>query len=634
MPVVTRTVVLLPAVMASSSEVTCPICSRHVPEELINQHLDANCRDTILAPSTPKKTLRISSARPVAPIFRASGSAKPDLFTSQRTQNATTNKSSPKRKIAGDFPQLAHAATSVKRTKHTIASRLQAASPLAERLRPNTLDDFVGQVHLTGPNSLLSTLVEKGATGSIILWGPPGCGKTTLARLIAKRTNAIFRELSATIVGINDVRPIFDEAKNALQLTGSRTIIFLDEIHRFTRSQQDIFLPFLERGYVQLIGATTENPSYKLNGALLSRCRVFSLERLTDEDITEIIKRAIVRVTSSDRDTECIPVTSTSSPTALVIEGASTPATPPPSSPVGPPSSQTNATLEPSTSSLAPLQPLSPTYPHITHRIVSSMASLSAGDARTALSLLEHVLLAPTDTAESALLDLMKRSVATSYDGTGDARCILISALHKSMRGNQGGAALYWLARMLESDQDPMYVARRLVVFASEDVGIADPHALPLAMAALQACQVIGMPECRINLAHVVTYLSEAPKSTRAFEGYNRARELAQQDMTRSVPMPMRNAPNGTMKELGYGEGYMYQPSFAHPVTNEYLPSEVRGEAILRKVGDLTGKKWDNDTLKQWEEIENGGKVWAGRSSLAPNGEVIDFKSSQIPPHA
>jgi len=245
------------------------------------------------------------------------------------------------------------------------------------------------------------------------------------------------------------------------------------------------------------------------------------------------------------------------------------------------------------------------------------MASLAAGDARTALSLLEHVLLAPNETPESALLDSMKRSVATSYDRTGDARYNLISALHKSIRGGQGGAALYWLARMLEADEDPMYIARRLVVCASEDIGMADPHALPLAMAALQACQVIGMPECRINLAHVVTYLSEAPKSTRALKGYDRAKELALQDMTLPVPISMRNAPTRLMKELGYGEEYKYQPQFAHPVTNTYLPPQIHGKDILREEGDLTRKKWDEESLRQWEEIENGGQAWTGRS-IAP----------------
>ncbi|KAH9982140.1 P-loop containing nucleoside triphosphate hydrolase protein [Lactifluus volemus] len=432
-------------------------------------------------------------------------------------------------------------------------SRLQAASPLAERLRPNDLDEFVGQTHLTGPNSFLSTLAEKGAIGSLILWGPPGCGKTTLARLIAKRTDANFRELSATI------------AKNTLQLTGSRTIIFLDEIHRFTRSQQDIFLPFLERGYVQLIGATTENPSFKLNGALLSRCRVFVLEQLTDEQIVEIIKKAIARLTSSDE----------------ICHGAS---------------------------------PLFSQYPHITEQIITSMASLAAGDARAALSLLEHVILAPADTSQSALLASLKHSVATSYDRTGGARYDLISALHKCIRGNQGGAALYWLARMLEADEDPMYIARRLVVCASEDVGMADPHALPLVShGRATSLSSDWMPECRINLAHVVTYLSEAPKSTRAFEAYNRARELAKQDMTLPVPVSIRNAPTRMMKQLGYGEGYKHQPHFAHPVTNDYLPPQISGEVILLKEGDLAGKKWDEDALRQWEVMENRGEAWVGR---------------------
>ncbi|KAI0005374.1 DNA polymerase III, clamp loader complex, gamma/delta/delta subunit [Russula compacta] len=553
--------------MATSSTVTCPICSRQVSEQLINQHLDANCRDAISG----------LQPRPVAPIFKTGG------LTSRPTQ---------KRKALGDFPRSSAHITPVKRSKQTIGSHLQAVAPLAERLRPNTLDEFVGQVHLTGPNSFLSTLTEKGAVGSIILWGPPGCGKTTLARLIAKGTNAIFKELNATAVGINDVRVIFDEAKSALQLTGRRTILFLDEIHRFTRSQQDIFLPFLERGFVQLIGTTTENPSFKLNGALLSRCRVFVLERLTDEEIIQIIKKAIARVASSAQDESV--VTALSNPSAALL-----PDVPARSSPIESPqlSVQLNVTLEPS----------APTS--------FSMASLAAGDARTALSLLEHVLLAPAETSEPKLLDSMKHSVATSYDRTGEARYNFISALHKSIRGSQGGAALYWLARMLEASEDPMYIARRLVVCASEDIGTADPRALPLAMAALQACQVIGMPECRINLAHVVTYLSEAPKSTRALEAYDRAKALANQDMTLPVPISMRNALTPLMRELGYGENYKYQPQFVHPVTNEYLPPQIRREIILREEGDLTEKKRDPDALKQWEDIENGGQAWAGRPS-------------------
>ncbi|KAH9964563.1 P-loop containing nucleoside triphosphate hydrolase protein [Russula dissimulans] len=598
--------------MASSSTVTCPICSRQVPEQSINLHLDANCRDAIPGPSTSKRTQK-SSTRPVAPIFKTSGSAITSQPPSQRPA-ANRLPPSQKRKPPSDLPRSS--TSLVKRSKQTIGSNLQAASPLAERLRPNTLDEFVGQVHLTGADSFLSTLIEKGALGSIILWGPPGCGKTTLARLIAKRTNANFKELSATVVGINDVRPIFEEAKNTLQLTGSRTILFLDEIHRFTRSQQDIFLPFLERGLVQLIGATTENPSFKLNGALLSRCRVFVLERLTDEEITQIITKAITRVASSEQDKGRVVAVPLSSHGPLLSD-ISVLSSPPTSSPIQSPrlSSQSDDTLEFSVQTLTSSKPMFPQYPHITHQIISSMASLAAGDARTALSLLEHILLAPTETSESALLDSMKRSVATSYDRTGDARYNLISALHKSIRGSQGSAALYWLARMLEAGEDPMYIARRLVVCASEDIGMADPHALPLAMAALQACQVIGMPECRINLAHVVTYLSEAPKSTRALEGYNRVVELAEQDMTLPVPISLRNAPTRLMKELGYGEEYKYQPQYVHPVTNEYLPPQIRGATILREEGDPTGKKWDEDALRQWEAMENGGQPWAGRSS-------------------
>ncbi|KIY44381.1 P-loop containing nucleoside triphosphate hydrolase protein [Fistulina hepatica ATCC 64428] len=383
-----------------------------------------------------------------------------------------------------------------------VKSPFQAVAPLAERLRPQSLDDFVGQTHLTAPDSLLMSSLRHGSTGSMIFWGPPGCGKTTLARLLAKHTNSIFKELSATGVGINDIRNVVDGAKNDLVLTKRKTILFLDEIHRFNRGQQDVFLPFVEQGIIQLVGATTENPSFKIIPPLLSRCRVYLLNRLTDDDIATILEKALSHATSK-----------------------------------------------------------SP-FAHVTPKVKAKLVSLSAGDARIALTLLDLAMRA-REIPESVLIDSIRQSAVVSYDRTGEDHYDMISALHKSIRGSNGSAAMYWLARMLEAGEDPGFIARRLVVCSSEDVGLADPKALPLAMATLQACQIIGMPECRINLAHCVAYLSEAPKSTRAYEAYNRAVELAKSNPVLPVPLVMRNAPTKLMKDIGYGREYHYNPSYA-----------------------------------------------------------------------
>ncbi|KAF9813020.1 hypothetical protein IEO21_05806 [Rhodonia placenta] len=482
-----------------------PVCSRSIPGKDINYHLDNNCSDVSIPSATQRFTSGTSSrsTQPsISSLFTPNSKTTRSDASFSQTPLSSTQRCSRKRSEVEDY-RLSEQGHS-KRSKQSHSDRLQSAAPLAERLRPSSLDEFVGQPHLTGPGSLLMHLLGSGATGSMIFWGPPGCGKTTLARLLAKRTDAIFKELSATDSGISDVRAVVEEAKGVLALTGRqavRTILFLDEVHRFNKAQQDIFLPFLEQGHLQLIGATTENPSFKLTGALISRCRVFVLERLTDDDITKIVTQAVER--------PC------------------------------------------------------PAYPHLTPKILSSIVSLSTGDARTALSLLELVLSSPPDADPDALLASLRQSVSTSYDRTGDSHYDMISALHKSVRGSQPSAALYWLARMLTAGEDPLYVARRMVVCASEDIGLADNHALPLAMATLQACQVIGMPECRINLAHLISYLAEAPKSTRAYQGYNRAEAAAKLDPTVPVPLPLRNAPTKLMKELGYAHGYCYNPDYA-----------------------------------------------------------------------
>ncbi|KAJ6475264.1 DNA polymerase III, clamp loader complex, gamma/delta/delta subunit [Mycena vitilis] len=448
-------------------------------------------------------------------------------------------------------------------------NNLEHATPFAERLRPTTLNGFVGH------ESVVS-LIANGFCGSLVLWGPPGCGKTTLARLIAKQTDAVFKELSATVAGIHDVRTIVEAAKSTLSLSGRKTILFLDEIHRFNKGQQDIFLPFLERGYIQLIGATTENPSFKLVGALLSRCRVFCLERLQDEDIRNIIANALDRLSAS--------------PDAIAAP---------------------NTASSPQKADPLPTVVESP-FHKLTDKIIATIVAMAAGDARIALSLLELAVKAPPDFDEGKVQTLLRRSVTTSYD-TAEDHYNMISALHKSVRGSQPDAALYWLARMLTGGEDPTYICRRMVVCASEDIGLADNHALPLAMATLQACLNIGMPECRINLAHLISYLSEAPKSTRAYEAYKRAEEAALKDPTLPVPLQMRNAPTALMKEVGYGKSYHYNPEYMHPVHNTYIPSQVENAQFLKKEGDNSEKIWDEDALTSWENNVNSGEPWEGR---------------------
>ncbi|KAJ7096431.1 hypothetical protein C8R44DRAFT_813018 [Mycena epipterygia] len=559
-----------------SNLVICPICSGKVEAMEINKHIDAGCSQTnhkrSLSASTSKsispvigktkasqKSSTGSDTRPIAPIFNI----KPKRVESDSSPPSSGSVSAAKRGAGDDVivqgPPLKRARIN-----------LQEAAPLAEQLRPTTLSEFIGH------ESVVS-IIASGCTGSLILWGPSGCGKTTLARLIATQTDAVFKELSATIAGINDVRKIVEGAKSTLSLTGRKTILFLDEIHRFNKGQQDIFLPFLERGYIQLIGCTTENPSFKLVGALLSRCRVLCLDRLEDADIRNIIDKALNRLYSS-------PDTSTATNDSL------------------------SQNSEPSSSTSAQVPGRS-----LTDKIIATIVALSAGDARIAISLLELALKTPNDFDEAKMLTFLRRSVATSYDPAED-HYNMISAMHKSVRGSCPDAALYWLARMLAGGEDPVFICRRMVVCASEDIGLADNHALPLAIATLHACQNIGMPECRINLAHLIAYLSEAPKSTRSYEAYQRAEEAVAMNPTLAVPLEMRNAPTALMKEVGYGKSYHYNPEYAHPVHNTYLPPQFQGAVFLKKAGDTSGKVWDEEALVSWENYDNGGRPWEGRS--------------------
>ncbi len=376
-------------------------------------------------------------------------------------------------------------------------------APLAERMRPRSLDAFVGQEHLIGEGKILRRLIEEDKVSSMIFWGPPGVGKTTLAEIIANKTKSKFIVFSAVTSGIKEIKSVMEEADKNKKY-GERTILFVDEIHRFNKAQQDAFLPYVERGSIILIGATTENPSFEINNALLSRCKVFVLNALSPENIVSLLKRAI------------------SSPEGFGNENID-----------------------------------------ISDEILNHVALFSNGDARNALSTLEMLILNSDRQGDKVIVKKEMLEQITSkktflYDKRGEEHYNIISALHKSMRNSDPDAAIYWLARMLEAGEDPLYIARRCIRFASEDVGMSDPKALELAVAAYQACHFIGMPECSVNLTQIVTYLSLAPKSNAMEVSYNAAAEDARKMLDEPVPMNIRNAPTSLMEELGYGKGYIY----------------------------------------------------------------------------
>lgn len=395
--------------------------------------------------------------------------------------------------------------------------------PLAARLRPASLQDYVGQKHLLGKGKILYNLIEKDMVSSMIFWGPPGVGKTTLARIIARQTQAHFINFSAVTSGIREIKAVMKEAEDA-RLYGRKTIVFVDEIHRFNKAQQDAFLPYVEKGSIILIGATTENPSFEVNAALLSRCKVLVLKALEVSDLVELLKHAL----QDERG-------------------------------------------------------FGSQHVLITEEQLRMLAMFANGDARTALNTLEMVVLNGESSEAGTVITKEVLEQCTSqksllYDRQGEEHYNLISALHKSMRNSDVDAAIYWLARMLEAGEDPLYVARRLVRFASEDIGMADSRALEICVAAYQACHFLGMPECNVHLTHAVTYLSLSPKSNALYMAYGAAKEDAVHMLSEPVPLQIRNAPTSLMKDLHYGEGYHYAHDTQEKLTNmECMPESLKG---------------------------------------------------------
>ncbi|KXX76438.1 DNA-dependent ATPase MGS1 [Madurella mycetomatis] len=561
--------------------VVCPVCNRGVKASEINDHLDSGCQ-TFIVDETAKDAASLSppngtqnnaqsqppsstqKKRPASAFFQTP-TAKRQPTANERavTPQASGNGGSKvgvkrsydegpgydsyptETKIdinGGGGVHKDGTATSAAAANNDaigpLAKRTKTnrSAPLAERMRPHSLDDVFGQ-DLVGPNGVLRSLIETDRVPSMILWGGSGTGKTTIARCIARRVGSRFIELNATSSGVAECKKFFAEAANELALTGRKTIIFCDEIHRFSKAQQDVFLRPVEAGTITLIGATTENPSFRVQAALLSRCRTFTLQSLTQEDIQRILVRAIQQ--------------------EIEQEG-----------------------LE-----LSPL---------IDEELLTYLSAFADGDARTALNLLELALSltnrprSDDQASEPLTKEAIKAALTKTlvYDRAGDQHYDTISAFHKSVRGSDADAALYYLARMLQSGEDPLFIARRMVVIASEDVGLADNTLLPLATATYTATQQIGMPEARIPLAHCTVALCLAPKSTRAYRALNNAFSALREPGVAGLPVPvhLRNAPTRMMREMGYGKEYKYPPNYRDgKVKQDYLPEALVGRRFLEE---------------------------------------------------
>ncbi len=426
--------------------------------------------------------------------------------------------------------------------------------PLAARLRPETIDEIVGQQHLLGKGRILRRIIEQDAVSSMIFWGPPGVGKTTLATVIAHQTKAGFIDFSAVTSGIREIREVMQQAdKN--RAFGEKTIVFVDEIHRFNKAQQDAFLPFVEKGSIILIGATTENPSFEINSALLSRCKVFVLKALTEEEIFSLLRRAL-------------------------------------ESPQGFGGQQIT----------------------VSDDVLRLIAVFANGDARTALSTLEMAVLNGDVDARGVtcvtreIVEQCTSKKSLLYDKNGEEHYNLISALHKSMRNSDPDAAVYWLARMLEAGEDPLYVARRVIRFASEDVGLADPRAMDQAVAAYQACHFLGMPECTVHLTQAVVYMSLAPKSNALYMAYETAKQDAVRQLSEPVPLHIRNGVTSLMRQVGYGEGYQYAHDSADKLTDmRCLPDSLLGTEYYRPTDQGLEARYAERLaqIKQWKQAHD-----------------------------
>jgi len=434
----------------------------------------------------------------------------------------------------------------------------EASKPLAERMRPVNLSEFIGQSHITGQGTLIRHAFEKDRIFSMILWGPPGCGKTTLARIFAKETRSHFVQFSAVLSGVKEIRSVIEEAGNQQKLYQKKTILFVDEIHRFNKSQQDAFLHHVESGLLTLIGATTENPSFEVIPPLLSRCRVITLKSLSSEDIAAIIDQALK---NKERGLGNMNI---------AVDGDA----------------------------------------------LSHLIRISDGDARSALNSLEiaasMVLSGDNTVGHRISLDLLEKALqnkALRYDKSGDEHYNIISAFHKSLRGSDPDAALYWLARMLAAGEDPLYIARRMVRFASEDIGNADPDALSVALNAAESFRFLGSPEGELALAQAAVYLATAPKSNSIYTAYGKVREVIRRTGALPVPLHIRNAPTKLMKSLGYGKDYRYAHDYEDAyISQDYFPEELPEELNDRKYYFPTDRGYEKkitSRLEQWKSLKN-----------------------------